>query len=489
MVKINGTQYEVPDTQVQNARAFADRVRRLRETGTLSPAVLAKLRRFFKVKNIHHSNAIEGNSLSVGETRMVVEEGLTLTGKPLKDQAEAKNLSEAIDFLEDLARSSEQPITENDVRQLHQFVLKGIDDEEAGRYRRVEVQISGTEFRPPGPEAVPGEMGHFGAWLQAASVPNRLVGQEDALLIAAAAHTWFVTIHPFVDGNGRVSRLLMNLLLMRYGFPIAVITLDDRIRYYDALEASHSVEPPVELDMVGADGAIGPQFDPILTAPLTTPSRDLGAFVELLTECLGESLEEYEAAAHEQRETIEWARSLGSKFDERENIRAANQYEVWKSAMDLLKSQFRQTAELLSAATSASRVYFKDFGDLEFEKYRSLKAQGSAKRTWFFRLDFRSGAQAARYLFFFGWRSETLRGEREADVTLHVARENPAGSHQYSRCDSFPSATDPDTVELAYSPSKEKFLARTRRGSVREEKVDTIVRDIVQQVVERNFTS
>jgi Fic family protein len=455
MPTIAETPYDVPDMQIEAARALARRVREMRDTGALSPEVLGKLRRYFKVKNIYHSNAIEGNILNVGETRLVVEQGLTLTGRPLKDQAEAKNLAEAIDFLEVLARSPDEPITESDVRQIHYLVLKGVDDKESGKYRTVAVEIGGSQFKPPGPESVPAEMAAFGEWLQKASVPNRLFKSDDAILAAAAAHTRFVTIHPFIDGNGRVSRLLMNLLLMRYTFPIAVIAREDRIRYYDTLEASQS--------------------------------SDLGPFVQLLAECLEESIEEYEAAAKEQRENIEWARSLAGKLDQKETVKAANHYEVWKSAMDLLKSQFRQTADILTASATMSTVYFKDFGALELEKYLSLKRGGSTKRTWFFRLDIRSGSHAARYLFFFGFGSQRMRRDKEVDVTLHVAREDPPGSFQYTRCGDSPSSKDPDIAEIAYSSTREAFLARTRGGEPRELKVDAMVRQMVQEIVERNF--
>jgi Fic family protein len=415
--------------------------------------VLGKLRKYFRIKNIYHSNAIEGNSLNVGETRLVVEQGLTVTGKPLKDQAEAKNLSAALDFLEELAGSPDRPITEADVRQLHFLVLKGIDDENAGRYRSAQVEIGGSQFKPTAPESVPAEMGLFGEWLQKASVPGQLFSLDEALLAACAAHTWFVTIHPFIDGNGRVARLVMNLMLMRFGFPIAVISREDRLRYYDALEISQT--------------------------------SDLTAFVALVSESVDESLEEYEVAAQEQREAIEWAKSIASKFDQKEKVKASNHYEVWRNAMELLKSLFKQTAEMLTASSDLGDIYFKDFGTLEFEKYLSLKNQGSAKKTWFFRLDFRSGDSAARYLFFFGSPSSTLR--RQADVTLHISREFPPGSFYYERLDTLTAPNVPNILEIGYKASDETFVVRGPNNTVRQEKIDSLCRRFVQEVVEKHF--
>lgn len=453
MNQIAETAYDLDPTQQAMIRAIGTRVSKMRDTGALTPEVLNKLRKYFRIKNIYHSNAIEGNALDVGETRLVVEQGLTITGKPLKDQAEAKNLSEALDFLEELAANPSRPITEADVRQIHLLVLKGINDGDAGQYRTVIVEIGGSQFKPPAVESVGPEMRSFGNWLQRASVPGILFPVEDAILVASAAHTWFVTIHPFIDGNGRVARLLMNLILMRYGFPIAVVSREDRLRYYDALEISQS--------------------------------SDLTPFVSLISECIEESLEEYEAAADEQREAIEWARSIASKFDQKEKIKASNQYEVWRNAMELLKSLFKQTAELLSASADLGEIYFVNLGTLEFEKYLSLKNRGSAKKTWFFRLDFRSGPHAARYLFFFGSPSYSMR--READVTLHISREDPSGSFHYERLDTLTAPNVPSIVEVGYKAADEVFIVRGRNNATHPEKVDSLCRKFVQEVIEKHF--
>ena len=454
MALIIGTPYEVSDDLLAQILKVSDRVKNMRVTGALTPEVLSKLRKYFRIKNIYHSNAIEGNTLDTGETRLVVEQGLTITGKPLKDQAEAKNLSAALDFLEELASNASRPILESDVRQIHYLVLKDIRDLDAGVYRTAPVEISGSAFKPPAPGSVASEMTTFGLWLQNASTPEKTFTAQEAISAASAAHTWFVMIHPFIDGNGRVARLLMNLLLMRYGYPIAVITREDRRRYYDALEMAQS--------------------------------SDLTPFVALVSECIEESLEEYESAAEEQREAIEWAKSIASKFDQKEKVRASNRYEVWKSAMDLLKNLFRQTAERVSSTTHLSRIHFRDFGILEFEKYLSLGSKGSAKKTWFFRLDFRSGSHVARYLFFFGAPSQTVR--HHPDATLHISREDPPGSFRYERLDVLFAPNLPNLTEIGYNPSDESFLVRERGTGVHTEKVESICRRFVQEVIEKHFT-
>jgi len=455
MLSIQGTPYEIDQSQFASLKEIGERVVSMRSTGALTPEVLSTIRKYFKIKNIYHSNAIEGNLLNVGETRTVVELGLTITGKPLKDQAEAKNLSDAIDFLEELATNQDREISESDIRTIHFIVLKGINDDNAGQYRAVNVEIGGSEYKPPPIESLNSEMSDFGEWLQKASIPGRLFGVTEAIVAASAAHAWFVTIHPFIDGNGRVARLLMNLILMRFGFPIAIVTREDRLRYYDALEYSQA--------------------------------SDLTSFVSLISECVEESLEEYEEAAKEQREKIEWARSLASKFDQKEKIRASNQFEVWKNAMELLKSLFRQNSEILASSSDLGKVYFSDFGTLEFEKYLSLKTFGSAKKTWFFRLDFRSGSQNIRYLFFFGSPSYLMKNG--TDVTLHISREEPPGSFHYERLDCLATNKKPSFVEIGYNAQDEAFVVKKKNGEIQKEKIETVCRKFIGDIVENHFVA
>ncbi len=416
---VPGTPYCYEAAIEPTISGIADRVRDLRSGGRLTPEVLHTIRKYFRIKNIYHSNAIEGNQLDVGETRQVVELGLTITGKPLKDQAEAKNLAHAIDYLEELAANPDTPIRELDIRQVHNLILAGIDNENAGRYRTVSVEISGSEFKPPGPESVAAQMAEFGRWLEGASIPGDDFATSEGLIRAAVAHTWFVTIHPFVDGNGRVARLLMNLILMRFGYPIAIITREDRLRYYDTLEASQA--------------------------------SDLSELLGLLSECLHESLEEYERAAKEQRERVEWAQSLAQRFSAPEKVRAKNEYEVWKNAFELLKSYFRQTASMMDESAEIGHVWFKDFGTIEFEKFLSLRLGESVKRTWFLRIDFRSGEKSARYLFFFGYAHHQLRPQ--CDVTLFIAREDPPGTYFYQRLDRLTASNVPTFAEIGYQPA------------------------------------
>ncbi len=457
IIEIPSTSYCYEESEDQNFQVLSERVKNMRSEGQLSPDVLHRIRKFFRLKNIYHSNAIEGNLLNVGETRQVVELGLTITGKPLKDQAEARNLSEALDFLEELAKDSNEPITESDIRQLHLLVLKGIDDDGAGSYRTVPVEISGSAFPPPGPESIGAEMQEFAIWLNGASTPSdETFASVDGLIAAAVAHTWLVRIHPFIDGNGRVSRLIMNLILMRHGFPIAVVSKEDRLRYYETLEESQS--------------------------------SDLTPFITLLAECIEESLEEYERAVEEQREQSEWVQSLAQKFTQPERMRAENEYEVWRNSMELLKSHLRQIANILNETPDFSKfgeVFFRDFGTLEFEKYAGLRLGESAKRTWFFRVDFYRGDKSARYLLFFGSSSRILR--QRCDVTLHVAREESPKSYRYERLDNITAPNVPNLVEIGYEMSKEQFVVRRRDNTVASGRIEVFGKKFFEDIIDKHF--
>jgi Fic family protein len=196
----------------------------------LPPVLVSRLKEYFDVEWTHHSTAIEGNTLTLQETLVVLKHGITIGGKSLREHLEVVDHQKAIDFVESLARVR-RPVTEEDLMGIHRLVLAGIEDTMAGQYRAGQVRIAGSRYLPPPPQEVPRRMKEFLAWLEYAEVPDL-----HPVFVAAKAHLELVTIHPFVDGNGRTARLLQNLLLMRRGFPPAVIRVEERAEYYQALE-------------------------------------------------------------------------------------------------------------------------------------------------------------------------------------------------------------------------------------------------------------
>jgi Fic family protein len=203
----------------------------------LKPAILRKLREQFTIEMTFHSNAIEGNRLTLKETLLVLREGVTIKGKNLQEHLEAKNHEEAMNFLFEAVDSKKRlALSHHLIRQLHQLVVKDTEAIIAGTYRNTDVQILGSKHRPPPGYQVQDKMTKFFEWM------TKSKDNYHPVEFAAVAHHRFVAIHPFEDGNGRTGRLLMNLLLMRSGYPIAIIQKNDRLKYYRALEDADTGE-------------------------------------------------------------------------------------------------------------------------------------------------------------------------------------------------------------------------------------------------------
>ncbi len=179
----------------------------------------------------YNSNAIEGNTLTLKETKVVLE-GITIGGKSMREHFETINHKEAIDYVEAVVHH-EEDINERLIKSIHLLVLKNIDEENAGRYRSENVLISGAEHRPPEHIAVQAQMEEL------INGYNNFTGHP--VERAARLHVDFVKIHPFIDGNGRTARLLMNLDLMKAGYQPVIIQAKEKLAYYEALDKAHTV--------------------------------------------------------------------------------------------------------------------------------------------------------------------------------------------------------------------------------------------------------
>jgi Fic family protein len=214
-------------------QAIAAKRKRLDSLRPLSAEALAKLEHYYDLEITYTSNAIEGNTLSPVETTLVVEQGITIAGKPLRDHMEALDHYDAIRYVRELARHAGEPLAEVDVRNVHSLVVKRSRPEIAGRYadlaRFVRTETGRHMF--PAPVEVPSLMTDFAAWLRSA---------PDTPEASFVAHRRLVDIHPFNDGNGRVARLLMNLMLIRGGYPPIAVRPEDRPVYIRVLQQAQS---------------------------------------------------------------------------------------------------------------------------------------------------------------------------------------------------------------------------------------------------------
>jgi Fic family protein len=197
----------------------------------LSGANVGKLRKKMEIEYTYNSNAIEGNTLTLRETHMVIREGITVGGKSLNEHLEAKNHPKAIEYIEELSKrdSVEKRLTEVEILKMHNLIFSGIQ-ENAGAYRNSQVYIEGRDNMPPPACEVPQLMTELLNWL------SKNPEEYNPIELASVLHHKLVFIHPFDDGNGRVSRLLANLILISHGYTLTVVKTVDRKKYCDALE-------------------------------------------------------------------------------------------------------------------------------------------------------------------------------------------------------------------------------------------------------------
>jgi Fic family protein len=177
--------------------------------------LLNELQQFYRIGFTYSSNALEGNSLTESETKVIIEDGLTIGGKTIREHSEALGKSEAYTYLK--KKKKKNTITEHNILELHRLFYYRIDAKKAGKYRKQQVYISGTDYLPPNHKEIPDLMKKF-----VLGIPE-LKEKLHPVTIAAKLHERMATIHPFIDGNGRTARLLMNLFLLQNGYPIVII--------------------------------------------------------------------------------------------------------------------------------------------------------------------------------------------------------------------------------------------------------------------------
>jgi Fic family protein len=205
-----------------------EKKKRLDKHRPLPAALVARLKQQMTVEFTYNSNAIEGNTLTLRETKLVLEEGITVSGRSLSETLEAKNHPAAMAFIENLVAAKTE-IDEGNVLYLHKLLLSGVV-EDAGRYRNCTVRIAGANFMPPPSSEIASKISELLTWLR--ENPDEYTPVE----IAAVFHHRFVQIHPFTEGNGRTARLLLNAILLKFGYPfIVIVSVHDRSRYLRTL--------------------------------------------------------------------------------------------------------------------------------------------------------------------------------------------------------------------------------------------------------------
>jgi Fic family protein len=214
-------------------KRIEEKKRRLDVLRPLDRHHLELLKKQIEIEYIYNSTSIEGNSLTLNETRLVLEEGITIKGKPLREHFDVINQKEAMERLEEWVKNKNRAVDEKDVLDLHSITMKGISNEWAGRYKTVPNRVLGSKVKRTPPYMVKEEMQKLIAFIN--GNPEKLHPVE----LAAVAHQMLARIHPFLDGNGRCARLLSSMILMRRGYPPNTIMNKERKKYFDTLEKAH----------------------------------------------------------------------------------------------------------------------------------------------------------------------------------------------------------------------------------------------------------
>jgi Fic family protein len=263
----------------------------------LPAPIVAKLYEDLRIRLTYHSNAIEGNTLDLSETQLVIEHGVTIGGHTMREHLEALQHAAAYTLLLDLVRA-DSPIDEAGIGQLHALVMRDLVDT-PGQYRRSAVYISGSEYRPPHHSQVPQLMGDLVDWISTEGLGYPPVVR------AALTHEMFLAIHPYLDGNGRTARLLLNLQLMRDGYPAALLLASWRPRYIRALEQAHHGQYSPLVNLIGR--AVEAGLDMFLEAcaavpeEIQRPLREVADACDMKADYLGWLLREGRVAGQKRR--------------------------------------------------------------------------------------------------------------------------------------------------------------------------------------------
>lgn len=245
----------------------------------LSPETLQSLKEYYRIGTTYTSNALEGNSLTETETKVVIEDGLTIEGKPLRDIYEAVGHAKAYDYLYELSHN--EPINEEIIRNIHKLFYHNIDPDRAGQYRKVPVFISGSRYSVAPVSEISKRMKQLIQWY------NNNENKLHPVILAAELHKRFVFIHPFIDGNGRMARLLMNLALIRNDYNIAIIPAVTRTEYITALELSHK-DDTIFVSFI-TDRLIMTQLDILRLFRETEPAPQTRSFEDLLLDTIAQN--------------------------------------------------------------------------------------------------------------------------------------------------------------------------------------------------------
>ncbi len=345
-------------------RDATDLARQVNERRPLPPEVIETIQKELLGERVYNSNAIEGNTLTLRETKSVLETGGIVDVSRKREATEAINLGKAIAEVQELVgdRNSWSDLAR--FTAVHRTLLSGVMDHAAGVIRSERVIITGARRQPPNPVKLDALFQQFFSELRKAT-------DVEPVWLATWVHWVIAGIHPFLDGNGRMARLWQDLILFGHQFTAAVIRQQDRNEYYTALSSAD-------------DG----EFNPL---------------TQLVTRSLSKTLQIYINAQREFDELRGWASNIVGESNARRDEKRKLEYLRWARQMEQLRDAFERCAtQVTSASDGTVEVQVRSFDMVDQSTWETLRSGGRAAKTWFFWTNFRRGDERIQYCFFFG---------------------------------------------------------------------------------------
>ncbi len=375
MQLIKPSEIKVDAVTTEMLRDIDELAHQVNDIRPLNDDVLRQVKEELIAERVFSSNAIEGSTLTLRETRLILQERTFLDNRRKREAQEALNLGKAANRVEELLNSEGAWHDRSTFCGVHEILMKGVNDRIAGVLRNSAVMVRGAKQQPPGEEKVAGLVDQFLGDLKEADP------ELNGVVRAAWAHWAIARIHPFEDGNGRMARLWQDLLLLRSRFTVAIIRPQDRQAYLDSLSQADENE-----------------FNPLL---------------QLVCQRAKSTLQVYLTAQEAADELQGWASELVGESAVRDAERRKAEYYRWRHAVEQLQDSFDRCASLVNRSSDRTlEVQVQSYDIIDQPTWETLLSGGSAKKTWFFRIHFRKHHKVVWFYFYFG------RHYRHADDPL-----------------------------------------------------------------------
>jgi Fic family protein len=447
---------------LKNIEKTIDNLNKRRDVG-LDPELEERLKRHLLISSVYNSNAIEGNRLTLRETQYILD-GMMVNERPLKDEIEARSLSNATEYLYTLIDGSEQ-LNKRCLLDLHRLLMENVPNFEGGAFRTDDVGILNSKHTPIYWADIPDEITSMFKWM------NRNIHRYPPIVMCAILHHWIVWIHPFGDGNGRVTRLFTNLFLLQKGYPEIVVKIEDRDSYYDAL--------------IDADAG------------------DITKLVILFSDKIRQTVTIYEGFLNEHDRQMEWKQRYQNIVDEKYSKAKetyAYQYEVWKDQLNVFKTIFIKNVVTLNEILPNLTLSVKEYDILSYEQYLDILEDRKMSNTWYFALSIseKETNKNMGFVFYFGRVKSTEKASlvegniKKPHVKLFVVGRKYQKSFNLNRnIDLVNVGTNKD--ELSFGVNNKNWSPDTpevRKGGpiiTLKENPNKIVRAFLDQVLYRFF--